>query len=61
MVSGRPPYRASGAVAVLKRVCDDTPRPIQEIIPETPQWLCDMISKLHAKRPEDRFASAREV
>ena len=61
MVSGRPPFRASGTVAVLKRVCDDTPRPIPEIIPETPQWLCDIISKLHAKRPEDRFASARDV
>jgi hypothetical protein len=46
---------------VLKRVAEDTPRPIREIIPEVPQWLCDLIIRLHAKRPEERFASAREV
>ena len=46
---------------MLKRVAEDTPRPIREIIPETPQWLCDIIAKLHAKNPDDRFQSAREV
>src|SRR5207302_1522087 len=38
MVAGRPPFRANSTVAVLKRVADDTPRPIREIIPEMPQW-----------------------
>ena len=61
MAAGRPPFRANGTVAVLKRVAEDTPRPIREIIPETPQWLCDIIAKLHAKNPDDRFQSAREV
>src|SRR5206468_12752748 len=28
MCAGRPPFRASGALAVLKRVCDETPRPV---------------------------------
>ncbi|HTU90113.1 MAG TPA: SUMF1/EgtB/PvdO family nonheme iron enzyme, partial [Gemmataceae bacterium] len=61
MVSGRPPFRANTTVAVLKRVAEDKPRPIREIIPETPQWLCDIIAKLHAKNPDDRYQSAREV
>lgn len=61
MCSGRPPFRAQNTVAVLRRVAEDTPRPIQEIIPETPQWLCDVITRLHAKKPEDRFATAQEV
>ena len=61
MVAGRAPFRATGTVAVLKRVAEDTPRSIREIIPETPQWLCDIISKLHAKNPDERFQSAREV
>jgi serine/threonine protein kinase len=61
MAAGRPPFRANNTVAVLKRVADDTPRDIREIIPETPQWLCDIISKLHAKNPNDRYQSAREV
>jgi serine/threonine protein kinase len=61
MVAGRPPFRASSAVAVLKSVAEDRPRAIREIIPETPQWLCDIIAKLHAKNPDERFQSAREV
>ncbi|MBX7106422.1 MAG: serine/threonine protein kinase [Gemmataceae bacterium] len=61
MVAGRPPFRANGTVAVLKRVAEDTPRAIREIIPEMPQWLCDVIAKLHAKNPDDRYQSAREV
>ena len=42
-------------------MAEDTPRPIPEIIPEVPQWLCDIIARLHAKNPADRFASAQEV
>jgi hypothetical protein len=61
MVSGRPPFRAATALAVLKRVADDTPRPIPQIIPEVPQWLCDLIARLHAKDPAQRFQSAADV
>ena len=61
MCSGRPPFRASNMLAVLKRVAEDTPRPIPEIIPEVPQWLCDLIARLHAKNPADRFSRAQEV
>jgi serine/threonine-protein kinase len=38
MVAGRPPFCAQNALAVLKRVFEDTPGPIHEIIPETSQW-----------------------
>jgi hypothetical protein len=61
MCTGRPPFRAPSAVAVLKRVCEVTPRPIREINPELPRWLEDLVARLHAKVPADRFASAREV
>lgn len=61
MVSGRPPFRAANTLAVLKRVAEDDPRPIPEIIPETPQWLCNIIAKLHAKDPDQRYQTAREV
>ena len=29
--------------------------------PRSRQWLCDLIARLHAKKPADRFASAQEV
>jgi uncharacterized protein (TIGR03067 family) len=61
MCTGHPPFRASGTHAVLKRVIDASPRPIREINSEIPDWLCAIIGKLHAKKPEDRFQTAKEV
>ena len=42
-------------------MAEEPPRPIPEIIPETPAWLCEIIAKLHAKNPDERFQSAREI
>jgi serine/threonine protein kinase len=61
MCGGRPPFRAPTVLAVLQRVAEDQPRPLVEIIPEAPDWLTAIIAKLHAKKPADRFASAREI
>jgi WD40 repeat protein len=61
MCTGRPPFRASGTVAILMRVVEDTPRPIREINPDIPEWLEAIIAKLHAKDPAQRFQSAAEV
>ena len=61
MCTGRPPFRAPSVVAVLKRVCEEVPRPIREINPELPPWLGELVARLHAKDPAGRPASAREV
>ena len=61
MCTGRPPFRASGTMAVMKRVIEEAPTPIREINPEIPGWLCDIIAKLQAKKPAERFATAKEV
>ncbi|HTN73964.1 MAG TPA: protein kinase [Pirellulaceae bacterium] len=61
MSTGRAPFRAANTFAVLKRVVEDTPRPIGEVIPELPIWLDRLIAKLHAKAPNDRLQTAREV
>jgi serine/threonine protein kinase len=61
LTSGRPPFRAGSTLAVLKRVAEEEPRPIPEVIPETPAWLCRVIAKLMAKDPAERFQTAAEV
>lgn len=61
MLSGRPPFQAPSMMAVLKRVTDDAPRPINEVAPDTPQWLCDIIIRLHAKNSDERYQAARDV
>lgn len=61
MCTGHPPFRAETSYAVLRRICDSEPRPIRELAPETPDWLCEFIGRLHAKSVEDRFQSAADV
>jgi len=61
MCTGRPPFRAETPYGILRRITDTEPRPIREINAEIPQWLETIVTKLHAKSIEDRFASADEV
>jgi WD40 repeat protein len=61
MCTGRPAFRAPTTVAVLRRVCDETPRPIHAVNPDIPAWLEALIARLHAKAPAERFASAAAV
>jgi uncharacterized protein (TIGR03067 family) len=59
--TGGPPFRATTTMGLLKRICEDVPRPIQELNPDIPDWLAAMILKLLEKRPADRYQSAKEV
>ncbi len=61
MCTGRPAFRATNTVGVLRRVCDEVPRPIPEVNSEIPQELVAIIDKLLAKKPEDRIQTAAEV
>jgi serine/threonine-protein kinase len=61
MCTGFPPFRAESAVAVLRRVSDETPRRVRDINPGVPAWLDGIIAQLHAKDPDLRFQSAAEV
>ena len=61
MLAGHSPFRAESTMGVLRRVCDDTPRPLREVNPNVPAWLEAFIAKLHTKSPDDRFESASQV
>ena len=61
MCTGRPPFRADNPLATLKRICEDTPRPIERVNPEVPDWLSAIVDRLLAKSPADRFQTAAEV
>jgi len=61
MCTGRSPFRAESVVATMRRVCDDTPRPIREVNPDIPERLAAIIDKLLAKNSDDRFQTAQEV
>lgn len=59
--AGHPPFRAETSYAVLRRVTDESPRPIREINADVPEWLERIVIKLLAKSADDRFQSAEEV
>jgi serine/threonine protein kinase len=61
MSTGHSPFRAETFMAVWRRLCIDVPRPIRETNPEIPDWLAEIIEKLHAKNQAGRFQSAAEV
>ena len=61
LCTGRPPFKADNTFAVLKRVCEHTPRPILDANPDLPDWLAAIVEKLLAKDPKDRYQSAAEV
>ncbi len=61
LCTGTSPFKAGKALAVLKRVCDDAPPPIRDVNPAIPAWLTDIIGKLLAKAPDQRFQTASEI
>jgi serine/threonine-protein kinase len=61
MCTGRPPFRADSALAVLRRVSDDRPRPVRHVNPAVPAGLARLIEKLHEKDPDARCQSAAEA
>ena len=61
MCTGHAPFRAESSYSVLRLITDKEPRPIREINPDVPEWLCAIIGKLMAKDVSERFHSAIEI
>ena len=61
MCTGRSPFRGSSLAHSMRRVCEDTPRPIVETNPDIPDWLIEIIDRLLEKSPDARLQSADEV
>ncbi len=61
MCTGHPPFRAETSYGVLRLISDHEPRPIREVNPDVPEWLCALIARLMAKNKEQRYASSETV
>ncbi len=61
LCTGRTPFEAKTPLAVMKRLTEERHTPVRELRPDTPPWLVEVIDRLLAKSPADRFQSAREV
>ncbi len=61
MCTGKAPFRADSTYAILRQITDIDPPPVAEANPDIPEWLGQIVARLMAKHPEDRFANAREL
>lgn len=61
MATGRAPFRAETSFGILRRITDDEPRPMGEINPEIPAWFERLVTRLHAKQPEERYQTPEKV
>jgi WD40 repeat protein len=58
MLTGVPPFPGTSPFTVLKQVTDKRPRPVQDYNPAVPNSLAEVLDRLMAKDPRDRFADA---
>ncbi len=58
---GRPPFRADSPLAVLRKISESRPRPIQQINEQMPAWFDRIISRLMSRELSGRVATAAEA
>jgi serine/threonine protein kinase len=61
LATGAGPFQGADTLATLLALANDTPRPLRALNPEAPAALERVVTRLLAKRPEERYASAREA
>jgi serine/threonine-protein kinase len=61
LVSGQPPFVADSAVVVFTRHLHEAPEPLDRLRPGIPAGLSDVVNRMLAKRPADRYSTPAEV
>jgi serine/threonine protein kinase len=61
LLSGRKPFGNENLFLLLEQIVKDDPPPLAEIATDVPPPLVTIVERAMAKKPEDRFASAREL
>ncbi|MFO0940835.1 MAG: protein kinase [Pirellulales bacterium] len=61
MCTGISPFRSDNILSVMKKVCEETPKPIQQLNSEIPEWLSQLAHQLLHKQPDHRLQSAAEI
>jgi serine/threonine-protein kinase len=61
MLGGRPPFSAASTPSLLYLHVHEPPPPLNQLRPDLPRALSDVVSKALAKDPNERFQSGREM
>jgi len=60
LLTGKLPFRASTAVAMIQSQLNEQPTPAREMRADLPEWLDGVLMRSLAKRPADRYQTAEE-
>lgn len=61
MLAGNPPFEGDNALAIAVQHVKDTPVPLEQLRPDVPPELCEIICQMMAKKREDRPADAKQL
>ena len=61
LFTGQPPFSHTDPLELIHAHIASTPIPVTEVAQELPAWLAELIAKLLAKQPENRYQSASSV
>jgi serine/threonine-protein kinase len=61
MLAGRPPFHGETAVSVAMQHLQSEPAPLSGIREDLPKPVCEMVHRMMAKDPQQRYASAADV
>lgn len=61
LVAGRPPFKGKSAAEVITMHRSSPPPRLDTVVPGVEKSLCDIVDKMLAKRPEQRYASLDET
>ncbi len=61
LFAGHPPFAITDPLELIHAHIASTPRPLNMVNEQVPAWLSDLVGKLLAKQPEERYQSALSV
>lgn len=61
MLTGAPPFRGENAVSVAVKHLHEHPQSLGEVRADLPAAVCQMVERMIAKRPEDRYGDAGTI
>ncbi len=61
MLAGNPPFEGDNALSIAVQHVKNDPEPLEQIRPDAPPELCQLIHRMVAKNPDDRPANASSL
>ncbi len=61
LFAGTPPFTSTDPLELIHAHIASTPRPLNAVVGSVPRWLSEVVQKLLAKQPEDRYQTAAAV